>query len=152
MSTDDSACSYTHQRQQEQYERMRTAEITEQRTNRLERERERYAQRAAIADERDRRLARRRLQWRNQSRDGARDEVFANSQNGNSDMLASPSVQKKMKEFHTKMSELQFVHCTTCHKSFPSLCLADSSTECVHCSHDIVVPKLYSSDNNMDCR
>ena len=93
---------------------MRAAETTEQCTNRLERERERYARRVAreTADERDRRLVRRRLQRRNQSRDEARDEVFANSQNGNSDMLASPSVQKKMKEFHTKMSELQFVHCS----------------------------------------
>ena len=137
------------QRRRERYERMRAEETTEQRANRLQRERDRYAHRVTreTAEERERRLARRRAR-----RSQRRNQIGRVLASHCSDMsqLASPSVQQKMKEFHTKMAELQFVHCTTCLKSFPSLCLDPSSTECVQCSRDTNVTKLYSSANNMD--
>ena len=56
---------------------------------------------------------------------------------------------KKFK-FHGQIASLSFLQCTTCSEKFPGFRLGRGSTECMHCSQDKHIPKLYSPANNMD--
>ena len=62
----------------------------------------------------------------------------------NADVVAA------MTKFHARVSQICFAHCTTCNEGFPSVTLCSQSSECVRCSRDKRMPKLYSGDNNMD--
>ena len=65
------------------------------------------------------------------------------------------SVRTKMVNFHSRLAALQVSKCITCLEKFPGLNVRtlppdSSDTECVRCSRDKRIPKLYSSMNNMD--
>ena len=60
------------------------------------------------------------------------------------------SVKAKMHTFHANMATLDTPVCTTCSEKFPGLQLYSNSTECLRCSRDKHIPKVYSSANNMD--
>ena len=60
------------------------------------------------------------------------------------------SIRAKMHKFHAHFATLDVSMCTTCLESFPGLQLHLGSAECLHCSRDKPIPKLYSSANNMD--
>ena len=55
-----------------------------------------------------------------------------------------------MHKFHAHFATLHLSICTTCLESFPGRQLHLGSAECLHCSRDKRIPKLYSSANNMD--
>ena len=55
-----------------------------------------------------------------------------------------------MHKFHAHFATLDLSTCTTCLESFPGLQLHLGSAECLRCSQDKHIPKLYSSANNMD--
>ena len=61
------------------------------------------------------------------------------------------SVRSKMANFHDKIGTLQVSMCSTCSEKFPGVKVKSTGgmLECVRCSHDRHVPKLYSSSNNM---
>ena len=65
-------------------------------------------------------------------------------------LLEQPSVQAKMRAFHRHLNTLRSVTCTTCSEGFPSLKLHAQTSECVRCSKDMHMPKMYSAANNMD--
>ena len=52
-----------------------------------------------------------------------------------------------MHKLHAHFAALDL---STCLESFPGLQLHLGSAECLHCSQDKRIPKLYSSANNMD--
>ena len=60
------------------------------------------------------------------------------------------SIRTKMHKFHAHLATLDVSMCTTCLESFPGLQLHLGSAECLRCSRDKRIPKLYSSANNMD--
>ena len=60
------------------------------------------------------------------------------------------SIQAKIHKFHAHFATLDLSTCTTCLESFPCLQLHLESAECLRCSWDNRIPKLYSSANNMD--
>ena len=60
------------------------------------------------------------------------------------------SVKAKMHKFHANMATLDTPVCTTCSERFPGLQLYSNSTECLRCSRDKHIPKVYSSANNMN--
>ena len=60
------------------------------------------------------------------------------------------SIRAKMHKFHAHFATLDLSTCTTCLESFPGLQLHLGSAECLRCSRDKHIPKLYSSANNMD--
>ena len=51
-------------------------------------------------------------------------------------LLEQPSVQAKMRKFHSQFSTLDVPTCSTCCKGFPGLKFHSSSTECLPCSQD----------------
>ena len=55
-----------------------------------------------------------------------------------------------MHKFHAHFATLDLSTCTTCLENFPGLQLRLESAECLRCSRDKCIPKLYSSANNMD--
>ena len=55
-----------------------------------------------------------------------------------------------MHKFHAHLATLNVSRCITCLKGFPGLQLHSRSIECLHCTRDKHVPKLYSSTNIMD--
>ena len=65
-------------------------------------------------------------------------------------LLEQSSVQSKMLKFHAHCAALEMPACTTCCKQFPGLKVNSHSGECLSCSRDKHVPKLYSSENNMN--
>ena len=67
-----------------------------------------------------------------------------------SQLYKERSVQQKMKKLHAYFSSLDSPRCSVCSESFPGLQLRSLSTECVRCSRDKHIPKVYSSANNMD--
>lgn len=56
----------------------------------------------------------------------------------------------KISEFHAYLENLVTSKCTTCYEAFPGLKLQRLTTECQRCWRDKHIPKLYSSDNNMN--
>ena len=60
------------------------------------------------------------------------------------------SIRAKMDKFHAHFAMLNLSTCTTCLESFPGLQPHFESAECLRCSQDKRIPKLYSSANNMD--
>ena len=65
------------------------------------------------------------------------------------------SVHTKMVNFHSHLAALQVSKYITCLEKFPGLNVRtvspdSSDTECVRCSRDKHIPKLYLSMNNMD--
>ena len=60
------------------------------------------------------------------------------------------SIQAKMRKFHTNMATLDTLTCSTCSERFPGLHFHSKSNECLRCSRDKHIPKLYSSANNMN--
>ncbi len=104
-----------------QQERL-ASETEEEREDRIERDRERHTQQAT---------------------------------NAQIPLCDQPSVRSKMSKFHSELVALQVSGCGTCSETFPGLNVtpisSDSNyTECVRCSRDKHIPKLYSSANNMD--
>ena len=65
-------------------------------------------------------------------------------------LLEQSSVQSKMLKFHAHCAALEMPTCTTYCKQFPGLKVNSHSGECLSCSRDKHVPKLYSSENNMN--
>ena len=60
-------------------------------------------------------------------------------------------------KFHTRIAELQFVRCSVCEENFPGLNVESASSSrstntdiCAGCQNDKRIPKLCSSDNNMN--
>ena len=66
-------------------------------------------------------------------------------------LFQQQSVRSKMANFHDKIGTLQVSMCSTCSEKFPGMKVKSTGRmlECVRCSHDRHVPKLYSSSNNM---
>ena len=66
-------------------------------------------------------------------------------------LFQQQSVRSKMANFHDKIGTLQVSMCSTCSEKFPGMKVKSTGRmlECVRCSHDCHVPKLYSSSNNM---
>ena len=60
------------------------------------------------------------------------------------------SIQAKMRKFHANMATLDTLTCSTCSERFPGLHFHSKSDECLHCSRDKHIPKIYSSANNMN--
>ena len=72
------------------------------------------------------------------------------SQHAHLDLLQQHPVQQKMLKFHQELVSIQTPTCSTCMESFPGMKMSSPSSECQRCCRDKVVPKLYSSANNMD--
>ena len=69
--------------------------------------------------------------------------------------LQHPHILCKIKQFHSKLANLQFGRCFTCLEAFPCMSVRSVSTssiqsECLRCTRDKHSPKLYSSANNMN--
>ena len=69
--------------------------------------------------------------------------------------LHQPHILHKMKQFHSKLANLQVGRCFTCLEEFPGMSVRSVSTsstqsECLRCTRDKHSPKLYSSANNMN--
>ena len=66
-------------------------------------------------------------------------------------LFQQQSVRSKMANFHDKIGTLQVSMCSTCSEKFRGMKIKSTGRmlECVRCSHDRHVPKLYSSSNNM---
>ena len=64
-------------------------------------------------------------------------------------MFDDPIVVNRMQQFHSTMSALQNVFCETCLECFLSG-VTNRSRICSHCLTDSEVPKLYSTENNMN--
>lgn len=64
-------------------------------------------------------------------------------------LLEQHQVQVAMKSFHQEMSTIQTPKCSTCMERFPGIQL-NSRGECLRCTRDKHVPKLFSEANNMD--
>ena len=60
------------------------------------------------------------------------------------------SIQAKMRKFHVNLATLDTLTCPTCSERFPGLHFHSKSDECLCCSRDKHIPKLYSSANNMN--
>ena len=60
-----------------------------------------------------------------------------------------PAVLTKIKQYHTELANLEVLVCCSCLELQQGRSLV-SSNECSRCSRDASVPKLYSSNNNMD--
>ena len=60
------------------------------------------------------------------------------------------SIHAKMRKFHANMATLDTPTCSTCYERFPGLHFHSKSNECLRCSLDNHIPKLYSSVNNMN--
>ena len=70
-------------------------------------------------------------------------------------LLQQPAVHSKMTAFHSTIGALQVSYCITCSERFPGLNVraispSNDSMECVHCKQNRHIPKIYSSENNMD--
>ena len=65
-------------------------------------------------------------------------------------LFEQPSVRERMLTFHEHIASLSHSECTTCHECFCGLRLRRQSSECICCSKDQHIPKLFSSANNMD--
>ena len=55
------------------------------------------------------------------------------------------SIQAKMRKFHANMATLDTPTCSTCSERFSSLHFHSKLNECLRCSRDKHIPKLYSS-------
>ena len=60
------------------------------------------------------------------------------------------SIQLKIRRFHDYFATYNYSKCSTCLESFPGLQLCSSTEECMRCSRDTYIPKVYSSTNNMN--
>ena len=67
-----------------------------------------------------------------------------------SQLFTQPSVQEKMRRFHSHIASLTSPKCSICLESFPELQLPPLFNECARCIRDKHIPKMYSSANNMD--
>ena len=65
-------------------------------------------------------------------------------------LLQQCSIQAKMHKFNVNMATLDTPTCSTCSERFPGLHFHSTSHECLRCSCDKHIPKLYSSANNMN--
>ena len=70
-------------------------------------------------------------------------------------LFQQPRVRTKMQLFHARLTSLQTPKCVTCHERFPSMNIrqaptTNNKTECVRCSRDKHIPKMYSTPNNMN--
>ena len=87
------------------------------------------------------------------------DELVQSSSSSNADQgtvnsvefpqFDHPDIIAKMTEFHTHMDSLQSAKCEVCLEQFPNLRL-DTQQCCRRCAADKHVPKLFSSQNNMN--
>ena len=113
------------------------AKTPEERETRLQQmstyQRERLA--VETPEERETRLQRYRARYREQS---AQPQL---------PLFQQSSVRAKMGKFHASMATLDTPVCTTCSERFPGLQLYSNSAECLHCSRDKHIPKVYSSAN-----
>ena len=64
-------------------------------------------------------------------------------------LLDQQRVKQKMAKFHQEMSTIETHSCSVCMEKFPGLKVGTRTSECLPCSRDKVVPKLYSAKNNM---
>ena len=58
-------------------------------------------------------------------------------------LLEQPAVKSKMQKFHQHLATLETPICSTCCKQFPGLKINSQSGECLSCSRDKCIPKLY---------
>ena len=71
------------------------------------------------------------------------------SQEAHLPLLEQKHVKVKMTKFHKEIATLSSPTCTTCMEMFPGL-KVNSRSECVRCSRDKHMPKLFSVANNMN--
>ena len=151
------------QRRRERERNRRASETAEQREERLRKRRIRDRGKRATEpkDQREVRLERMRTsqserlateteEQREARRQCDRERHREQQQPSQLPLLEQPSVQAKMRRFHSHFSTLDVPTCTTSSKGFPGLKLHSRSTECLPCSQDKHTPKLYSVDNNMN--
>ena len=65
-------------------------------------------------------------------------------------LLKQCSIQAKIRKFHANVAALDAPTCFTCSERFPGLYFHSESNECLCCSRDNHIPKLYSSANNIN--
>lgn len=65
---------------------------------------------------------------------------------GHLPQLEQEHVQAAMRAFHQDMATLESPMCTTCMKKFPGLKVSARTSECLRCSRDKHVPKLFSAE------
>ena len=69
-------------------------------------------------------------------------------------LFQQPHVRTKMIQFHSRLATLLMPQCITCLARFPAMSVrtlpTSGETECLRCSRDKHIPKLYSSANNMN--
>ena len=88
---------------------------------------------------------------RRESRQNQQIQREARARDSQLPLFQQQSVRSKMANFHDKIGTLQVSMCSTCSEKFPGMKVKSTGRmlECVRCSHDRHVPKLYSSSNNM---
>ena len=127
------------------YQQQRLAsETTDERAARLQHLTVNRQQRieSETTDERATRLQR--------DRDSRRNQRTIDS---DSPLFNQPFVRAKMSKFHSQVAQVQVSKCITCLERFPGLnvkAISPNLTECVRCTRDKHIPKIYSSANNMD--
>ena len=146
-------------RRRERYRLQREREMVEEREVRLARRREYYRRRrATISTEQCQAiLQQRRAAY---STNAEVDELVQSSSSSSANQVTvntgiefprfdHPDIIAKMTEFHEHMDSLQSAKCDVCLEQFPNLRL-DTQQSCRRCATDKHVPKLFSSQNNMN--
>ena len=64
-------------------------------------------------------------------------------------MLEQHHVQARMRHFHQEIATIESPTCSTCMEKFPGMKVSVNRSECLRCTRDKHVPKLYSIGNNM---
>ena len=70
-------------------------------------------------------------------------------------LFHQPHVCSKMLQFHSQLAALWIPQCETCLEKFPGMTVSvlpgnTNKMECLRCSRDTHIHKLYSSANNMN--
>ena len=128
----------SQQKSTRERERM-AAETTEERETRLQRMSTNQRERLAVETPEERELRLECYSTWYMEQQSARPEL---------PLFQQCSIQAKIRKFHANMATLDTPTCSTCSERFPSLHFHLKSNECLHCSCDKHIPKLYSSANN----
>ena len=64
-------------------------------------------------------------------------------------MLEQHHVQARMCHFHQEISTIESPTYSTCMEKFPGMKVSVNGSECLRCTRDKHIPKLYSIGNNM---
>ena len=138
---EERAARLEHMKAQQQ-QRLAT-ETAEQRVARLEQMKAQQQQRLATETQKERTA---RLNHLQHNRDARQHDVSLDT---HLPLLEQKHVKERMEKFHQEMMSIESPTCLVCMEKFPGMKVNPHTNECLRCSRDKHVPKLYSAENNM---